>query len=895
MKLIFLLLALGSTLMNQRQTAEKSNGYKGIWFELDQKYEHGDKYSGGLGTYTAKHHPLAIYSEKANKTFFVYGGTTSPDKRELLVMISYYDHETGLVPKPTIVYQKPNVNDPHDNPSLAIDSNGHLWVFISGRGRIRPGYIYRSTTPFSINTFEQIKEGEFAYPQPWFVDDKGFLFLFTKYTDGRELYWTTSRDGRAWTASRKLARGGHYQMSNCRDGRVITAFNSHLDGVDTRTNLYFIQSHDMGETWKTVDGRTVSTPLAGMKNPALVRDYQAENRLVYLKDIQFDDNGNPVLLYITSSSHKPGPDGEPRYWTLAHWKESEWQYFGITRATHNYDMGSLYIEDDAWKLIAPTEPGPQYWGAGGEMALWTSEDDGATWSKKVLTHFSEFNHAYARRPVNAQPDFYTFWADGHADSFSVSRLYYTNATGDGVWQLPYEMETDVAQSRILEEPLRHIGRIEHRHARDIRSSQLSIGCETLDRDYWDYQSAKDYLGALGAKKARLQGGWAKCEPEQGVYYFDWLDDVVFDIRSQGVTPWIQLSYGNPIYEGGGSIRRDGGLPIGSDKALAAWLQWTQKMVERYHNQVWGWEIWNEFNWAGIDVSDYTSFYIQTAETVRAVDPQARLIACSMAGLAIDKVDSFLSQLKQQNKLHLVDVITFHGYPINPDDLYRQLPELREVVGNYDSGILLMQGESGAPSTHRTTGALNSQRFTEIKQAKWDLRRWLGDLGHGLPSNLFLLSEFVYPDGRNTKGLLRLRSDTTFTITYAKPAYCACRNVTALFDDSMENVNDIVFSSSHPLDNLALYCFQHKSTQDKIFAVWRKNLLCSDDPNPIITDITLHQVMFRHPVYVDLLTGYVYEIDDNLWAQHRDSATFYIRITESPILIAERKLISMTEK
>jgi hypothetical protein len=49
----------------------KIDGYRGIWFELNQKYEFGDKYSGGLGTYTAKHVPLAVYSPEADKTFFV--------------------------------------------------------------------------------------------------------------------------------------------------------------------------------------------------------------------------------------------------------------------------------------------------------------------------------------------------------------------------------------------------------------------------------------------------------------------------------------------------------------------------------------------------------------------------------------------------------------------------------------------------------------------------------------------------------------------------------------------------------------------------------------------------------------------------------------------------------
>ena len=52
-----------------QKMAEKSfpkyDGYQGIWFTLGQFSEYGDKYSGGLGTYTAKHVPLAVYSAEA--------------------------------------------------------------------------------------------------------------------------------------------------------------------------------------------------------------------------------------------------------------------------------------------------------------------------------------------------------------------------------------------------------------------------------------------------------------------------------------------------------------------------------------------------------------------------------------------------------------------------------------------------------------------------------------------------------------------------------------------------------------------------------------------------------------------------------------------------------------
>ena len=58
----------------------KADGYKGIWFTLGQFSAYGDKYAGGLGTYTANHMPVAIYSKKANKTFFVYGATTAENE-----------------------------------------------------------------------------------------------------------------------------------------------------------------------------------------------------------------------------------------------------------------------------------------------------------------------------------------------------------------------------------------------------------------------------------------------------------------------------------------------------------------------------------------------------------------------------------------------------------------------------------------------------------------------------------------------------------------------------------------------------------------------------------------------------------------------------------------------
>ncbi len=423
------------------------DGYRGIWFDLGQRSEYGSKYSGGLGTYTAKHRPLAVYAPSVQKTFFVYGGTTDRNERHLLAMVSYYDHRNKCVPKPVVVHDKNGVNDPHDNPSINIDDQGYIWIFVSGRGRTRPGFVYRSLKPYNIEGFEQLSEEEFTYPQPWWIEDVGFIHLFTRYTNGRELYWNTSdASGKSWSQPKKLAgMGGHYQISDEYRGKIITAFNMHPNGnVDRRTNLYFLLTDDRGMTWKTVEGAIVQTPLTDPKCAALIRDYQSEGKLVYLKDIGFNGEGRPVILFLTSQHYQPGPSGDPRVWTIAQWTGTQWIFREVTRSTHNYDMGSLYIEPDGiWSIIAPTDPGPQYHGAGGEMVLWNSNDQGQTWTQtRKITRDSLLNHAYARRPRNAHPDFYAFWADGNPDMMSESRLYFTNNTGDQVWRLPYTMQEE---------------------------------------------------------------------------------------------------------------------------------------------------------------------------------------------------------------------------------------------------------------------------------------------------------------------------------------------------------------------------------------------------------------------------------------------------------------------
>ncbi|MFC1783700.1 BNR-4 repeat-containing protein [Planctomycetota bacterium] len=446
---------------------QKADGYRGIWYmNQPSQDEYVYKYSGGLGTYCAKHKPFAVYCRQVDKTFFCYGGTTADSNRKLIHMVSYFDHETHMVPRPTILLDK-KTDDAHDNPVISVDDMGHIWIFSTSHGRSRPSYIHKSKKPYNIDEFalipatrrednKDIPITNFSYMQSWYVAGKGFICFFTKYNypAARTNCFMTSPDGVRWSPWTRLAaiEEGHYQISAAQGNKAGATFNYHPQGkgLNWRTNLYYMETADFGQTWRSADGVLLSLPLTGPNNPALVHNYQNRGLYIYLKDIRYDQQGYPVILYITSKGYQSGPQNDPRTWTTARWTGARWEIRPAMVSDNNYDMGSLYLESEAvWRIIAPTRTGPQPYNPGGEMVLWLSADQGKTWKfTSQLTTHSPQNHTYARCPVNAHPDFYALWADGHGRKPSVSNLYFCDKTGK-VYLLPRKMDTDFAHPKLV--------------------------------------------------------------------------------------------------------------------------------------------------------------------------------------------------------------------------------------------------------------------------------------------------------------------------------------------------------------------------------------------------------------------------------------------------------------
>lgn len=461
-----------------------------------------------------------------------------------------------------------------------------------------------------------------------------------------------------------------------------------------------------------------------------------------------------------------------------------------------------------------------------------------------------------------------------------------------------------------------LGRIAPRHAKDIAANDWSIGAETMDRDYSAYDGWKTYLGPLGAKRARLQSGWARTEPVAGRYDFGWMDPVVADMHAQGVSPWISLGYGNPAYAGGGSPLRQSALPTGEGRA--AWLAYVRAIVTRYKGKVSAWEIWNEPDLADdFSGADYGRFAAETAKEIRKVDPTTPILLAGFTGGvlaerggAVDFADEALRTFVEVGGRGLAQVVTYHSYAMNPDTTYAGLERFRERVRAIDPAWTLMQGENGAPSLNQQLFALSNQWWTEESQAKWMLRRMLGDNARGVVTSVFTMMELHYPPAAeaaaafnrqayrktarwtlNSKGLLETKRYAPGTpqedkaVLRAKVGYRAMQSITSVFDSRLEPVTGACTASA---PGVVAYAWRREDGATAV-ALWRTTDRPGENPRHEASDVTCRGVTLPvDALYLDPLTSTAYAtrgVIDGVVARG-------VPVYDSPVVLADPRLVEI---
>lgn len=422
-------------------------------------------------------------------------------------------------------------------------------------------------------------------------------------------------------------------------------------------------------------------------------------------------------------------------------------------------------------------------------------------------------------------------------------------------------------------------------------NDITVGCEVLDRDYADYHSYKEYLSALGIRKIRLQAGWAKTEKTKGVYDFAWLDEIIDDAVARGLEPWLQTSYGNPVYQGGGTPFLAGGWPE-SEEALNAWHRWVEAMALRYKGKVHEWEIWNEADLTKTFKKNpipFVDFTLETARTIRRVDPEAKIATFAWAGWRPELFSTCMSYIKDKGALELMDWITYHYYTYRPEDMYAKVDRMQDSLSRYSSRIVLRQGETGAPSKGHLGGALDHYDWTETSQAKWDLRRMLSDKGKAIPTTVFSISDMNYGvrDNivkKNVKGLLE--TDGQNKVIRPKEAFHAVRNLVSLWNVMGSPARCAATVGGE--GDYSLYAFE-SSEGDRSYALWEDSSVPSNILAMWPVRLEIQDHAFHKPVCVDIRTGQVYSVRCTRGVN--GGCILELPAYDSPVLVVEKHRLS----
>ena len=459
-------------------------------------------------------------------------------------------------------------------------------------------------------------------------------------------------------------------------------------------------------------------------------------------------------------------------------------------------------------------------------------------------------------------------------------------------------DTPTRVQTTLRVPWRQAGTLRPKAVGEMSSSRWTVDCACMDRENVDWRAIREYVAPLGIARMRQQAGWARCEREPGAYDFAWLDQAILDAKKMGIDTWLEFSYGNPIYPGGGGRQLSGGFPT-SDVALKAWDKWIEATVTHYKGVVKDFCIWNEPDLnRRHDPLETSRFVIRTAEIVKRIEPEARIAAFALCTANRRFVEPFVKELARTGKQHLFTSIAYHHYADNPDRGYALIESCKKIIAQHAPGLKMNEGEGGTQSEWCRTGALSGIHWSELTQAKYNLRRALGDLGHGDDTEVFHMCDIEYRtsnfhDGLVRYGLLKTAGQAkAYRIYKVKMSYYAVQNAVSVFNDALKCLDCRTTSTVSEPEKTFVCDWVDRKTGTPLAVFWDRTGRPSDENVTRSVELRLKAAPFAHPVWVDVLTGDAYEIPADKVRKDGAETVYTVPCYDSPAFVTDRGILDL---
>jgi hypothetical protein len=456
--------------------------------------------------------------------------------------------------------------------------------------------------------------------------------------------------------------------------------------------------------------------------------------------------------------------------------------------------------------------------------------------------------------------------------------------------------------------LEKIGYVKPRRSEEIENSPWGIGCEDIVNPAYPFRIPKEksfkapisaveiaeYVATLGVKWARVWAEWPLIMTGNGRYHWDRMDEAIEELVKRKVQPFICL-----CSHSGAHFNYP---PTSSAEKMKVWLDFVRAFVDRYHDRVRYWEIWNEPNIAYFwkpepDPEAYARLVKETSKTIKQIDPDATILAGVLA-----MVDTaYAEKLFARGIASYIDKLVYHPYGEIPEASIEPVKWLKKLV-DMQKKIGLWQGECGYPSREHTAGWYGTGPWGENIQAKWLLRRLLTDIFSGAEvSSIYAIIENVAEiedpnasdygkEGINAKGLLRFGS------WQPKPSYFAYQNLTSLIDSSFtpttlhatfKIVDQGIFYGARPEKIMAIDFLKSREVSLAYWLPWRPQEIIK----PAKVDISLDSVKIEEPVLIDLLDGAIYSVDQAFESKNRINFSS-LPLADYPMILTSRKSVNM---
>ncbi len=465
-----------------------------------------------------------------------------------------------------------------------------------------------------------------------------------------------------------------------------------------------------------------------------------------------------------------------------------------------------------------------------------------------------------------------------------------------------------------------IGSIKLHSSKELENSRVSVGFECLDRELFDPERCYDLLGKTGAKWARCQTGWNRCEKEKGVYTFEWLDSIIDNLLERGVQPWFNVGFGNPIYmEDSSNPTCVGCVPtLYGEEVKEAWVNFIHALTKHFKGRVKYYEIWNEPNCTGFwypgtpSGKEYAELVSITGEAIRAEDKDAKIGGC-MAGLlhsiakegdcAMVYVEDFAKTLKPGE----IDFFAYHVYLWFPEVASaKHFEYVKQILKDYGhTNIEYWNGESGHASWYpENYGQFKwKTQGNEHRQSVWLLRRFFLDIDFDAQvSSVFQMVDMwqkpYVTSTRNEKKTAAQGILNGITYTPKKSYEIISRLATILSGEISQTYLDAYpWYPDKPVEMAALQMISFTRNSKPVLAFWRPSFVEDEEPtiDGLVIKLSNRNVPnpITDPVLVDMLTGEVFEIEskkfqNNIWV-------FYgLPMAEYPMLICDRSTYEIDE-